>query len=198
MSYPIDPAKLLRQARVLAGVGAGRGRPSPTNLRRAVSSSYYAVFHGITLAVAAHVLPRAAPPDELHRATRWVNHRDVRAVCTAVSRCAGITSPIQGLPAGLGPRDEPLWLAFSVRSGNGRVSAVPTDLQVVTDAFGSLYLSRHAADYDHLASFPKATAVGHVDDADEALTRLAAHVTDPAFQRFFGYVAMRSSGAGSR
>ena len=43
-SYPIDPDKLLEQAAQLAGEDAGRGRPSYTNHRRAVSSAYYAAF----------------------------------------------------------------------------------------------------------------------------------------------------------
>ncbi len=47
-SYPIDPDKLLEQAAQLAGEDAGRGRPSYTNHRRAVSSAYYAAFHQVS------------------------------------------------------------------------------------------------------------------------------------------------------
>ena len=43
----MNPAELFRIARHLAtgGVGSGRGRPRQTELRRAISAAYYAMFH---------------------------------------------------------------------------------------------------------------------------------------------------------
>jgi len=59
-SYPIDPDKLLEQAAQLAGEDAGRGRPSYTNHRRAVSSAYYAAFHQVSDQVARGLFPGKA------------------------------------------------------------------------------------------------------------------------------------------
>lgn len=195
MSYPIDPDKLLRQARALAGVGAGRGRPSPTNHRRAVSAAYYALFHGLNLEVVRNALPAGALDAELQHASRWVNHRDVRVVCELVSVCAATTTAITGIPKGLSQRAEPLWEALSTTDlAGGRVSAVPTNLRFLVDVFPALQAARHAADYDHLAEFPKATTIGHVEDADEALARLRVGTNDPYFQRFFAWVLARATG----
>src|SRR5712692_884949 len=60
MQRPIKPEWLLRLARELAGERAGQGQPRNTNLRRATSSAYYALFHGIALAVADEALPSAS------------------------------------------------------------------------------------------------------------------------------------------
>jgi hypothetical protein len=42
---PIHPGELLDLADRLAGRGSGPGRPRMIELRRAVSSAYYALFH---------------------------------------------------------------------------------------------------------------------------------------------------------
>lgn len=196
MSHPIDPGKLLRQARVLAGVGAGRGRPSPTNHRRAVSAAYYALYHAITLAAAAHVLPAGASEDEIRRATRWINHKDVRAVSEIVSSCAATTIPISGVPKGLPGRAEPLWLALSAPAGPARASTVPAQLRFVVDAFLTLQAARHSADYDHLADFPKATTIGHVEDAEQAVDYLTQYSNEPAVQRYLAWIIARASAFG--
>ncbi len=104
-----------------------------------------------------------------------------------------MTTPVTGLPKGLAGRAEPLWLALSAPSGGGRVSAVRADLRFVADAFLTLMAARHAADYDHLASFPKATAIGHVADAAEAVQRLANNIGDPYFERFLAWIVARAS-----
>lgn len=159
---------------------------------RAVSAAYYALFHACALAAATHVLPAGASDDEVRRATRWTNHKDIRVVCEAVSVCAASTTPVAGVPKGLAGRAEPLWLALSSPTGSGRMSAVPSDLRFVADVL-TLQAARHAADYDHLANFPKATAIGHVADATEAVLRLESNVTDPYFQRFLAWIVARAS-----
>jgi hypothetical protein len=47
---------LLRLARETAGEGTRRGQRT-TNLRRATSDAYYALFHAIAIAVANETLP---------------------------------------------------------------------------------------------------------------------------------------------
>lgn len=193
MSHHIHPTRLLRQARVLAGVGAGRGRPSPTNHRRAVSAAYYALFHAVNLSAVRYVLPTAAPEREVYQGTRWINHTDVRVVCEAVAACAASLKPVAS-PKGLPVRAIPLWHALSrPAEGDMRISHVPADLRFVTDTFLTLQAARHRADYDHLAEFPKATTLGYVEDAAYAVDRLNDRTDDPSFQRFYAWVVARSS-----
>ena len=64
MPDPIRPQALLEQARVLAGFGAGRGRPRTINHRRAVSAAYYGLYHSIIGHVVQHVLPDPFADDD--------------------------------------------------------------------------------------------------------------------------------------
>jgi hypothetical protein len=197
VSHPIDPKKLLKQAEVLAGVGAGRGRPSTTNHRRAVSAAYYALFQDINLTAARYVLPDIASDEEIQQATRWVNHKDLRYVCEAVATCAASTSAIPPgrLPKGLSQRGSWLWEALSEVQPNGsRTSSVPLHLRLLVVLFVTLQTARHSADYDHLASFPKAKAIVHVSEASLAMQQLHAHVNDPYSQRLFAWIFARASG----
>lgn len=75
-----DPhQRLIVQAQVLAGYRAGRGRPSPTDHRRAVSTAYYALFHSIIAAAVLRVLPTDVAGDEDRlRAARWIQHADIK------------------------------------------------------------------------------------------------------------------------
>lgn len=161
-----------------------------------MSAAYYALYHAITLAAAAHVLPAGASAHEVRRATRWINHKDVRAVSEIVSVCAASTSPITGSPKGLPGRAEPLWLALSTSVENGRASAVPAQLRFAVDAFLTLQAARHSADYDHLAEFPKATTIGHVEDAGQAIEYLEQRRNDPYFQRYLAWIIARASAFG--
>lgn len=197
MSHPIDPRKLLKQAEVLAGVNAGRGRPSTTNHRRAVSAAYYALFQDINLTAAKHVLPAAAPEVEAQQATRWINHKDLRFVCKVIETCAASTSPVSSnqLPKGLSQRGASLWEALSTpQPGGSRASSVPFDLRLLVVIFGTLQAARHSADYDHLANFPKAKAIVHVNEASFAMDKLRQNVKNPYFQRFFVWTFARASG----
>jgi hypothetical protein len=69
---------------------------------------------------------------------------------------------------------------------------VPAPLRRIARAFVDLQDARHTADYDHMASFPKATTQRHVDAAENALALLAAHAEDAHVQRFLALVLFRS------
>lgn len=72
---------------------------------------------------------------------------------------------------------------FSTPVATGdRVGSVPTELRRIARTFVDLQDARHTADYDHLASFPKATTQRHVDAAEYALALMAAHALDPRVQ----------------
>jgi hypothetical protein len=195
VSHPIDPDKLLGQARALAGVEAGPGRPSTTDHRRAVSAAYYALFHELCLAASRYVLPGEASDREIRQAARWINHKDLRAVCEVLYTCAVQVSPAKEPPKGLRQRAVPLWEALSrPHPDGGRSLAAPRELQIVAVAFVALQAARHSADYDHLADFPKATTIGHVEVASLAIGYLRKHSDDPYFQRLFAWIFANSSG----
>lgn len=188
MSDPIDPTRLLKQAAELAGINAGPGRPDPTNHRRAVSAAYYALFHAICLAAARHVLPDEAPDEEVWGVTRWVNHKDVSAVCDAVSACAVAGSVGNGLPKRVGQSAAPLWIALSTPQPTGaRLATVSLQLQAIADVFVALYEARQTADCDHSAKFSKQTALGHVQAAETAVKLLHDHAVDAQIERFLAW-----------
>lgn len=103
MSHPIRPDRLITQAKALAGYGAGRGRPSPTNHRRAVSAAYYALFHALIAAAVERVLPaNIASDDDRHRAARWIQHDDLKQAASWVIACAGVSTPTSTPPTRTG------------------------------------------------------------------------------------------------
>gem|GEM_PF-1413418 len=192
MSDPIVPWRLLRQARALSGFDAGRGRPSPINHRRAVSGAYYALFHAITQAAVGRVLPDGVATDEERfRACRWINHLDISAACRWVQACALETAPTQ-TPSSKTGRAQGIWELFSTPAGAGRVADVPSALNIATGAFLDLQRNRHAADYDHLASFPKADAKRQVEAASRAVDALHDNLGDPQVERFLTLVLFRA------
>lgn len=195
MSDPISPSKLLEQAEALAGMRAPAGRPKTTDHRRAISSAYYALFHEINLTAARHILPDGAEDEEIWGVTRWVNHGDVRAVCEAILACAVARKPLDELPKGLSQSAEPVWRALSRSDESGtRTSNVSVQLHLVADAFVSLHIARQEADYDHSASFSKATTVGHVDASKLAIDFLREDVNSSELSRLSTWIVARASG----
>lgn len=84
----INPDHLLDQARVLARVPAA-GAPRQADLRRAISSCYYAVFHH-TLTAAADMFVgntnRSSP--EYALAYRAIGHKALRDLCVDLQKVA--------------------------------------------------------------------------------------------------------------
>lgn len=195
MSDPIRPGALFEQARVLAGFGAGKGKPRTINHRRAVSAAYYGLFHSILGHTVQHVFDSdrtAATDADRFRSMRFVDHEDVNKVAKWVSACADQSTPVAALPKNL--PDKGVWELFSAETAPGqRVSAVPSSLRTVADAFPSLKDARHAADYDHLEAFPKATAVAFVSEAEGAWRALDANADDEYVRRFLALVAFKAS-----
>ena len=60
----MNPDDLIRIARYLAstGTGVGIGRPSRADLRRAVSTTYYALFHALAECCANTLIGAPPPP----------------------------------------------------------------------------------------------------------------------------------------
>ncbi len=190
---PIDPRGLLNQARKLASkpafVFSGDSPPDATivrfhnalpepgsdDFRRAVSASYYALFHALTLACAAQVAPGSPGPPS-RQLTRAIGHRDVRAVADWVS---GSKPP---------------------EFAEAAVVRLRTDdaARQISQAFQSLQDGRLEADYDHNVLFRQPDALRHIGVAREALdlVRRAAFATSPAGRLFLGLIALRARGGG--
>lgn len=201
MTKPIWASALLRTAEQLAGVGAGRGRPALTDLRRATSTAYYAIFHQILRHGAIDFLPSGAEP-EVASVARWFTH-------TGVLGAAGLVLDADTVTAGLGQvKRQSLEGVMAIRTSAG--GAVPRDLVVVADAFQSLQDARHKADYDGNYDPVRAVTINHVDDARaavEATWRLwnegsrvseeAARAND-AYRTFLPLAMLRSGGPRAR
>lgn len=145
----IEPEELLQ----LAGLEAGRGRPRTIDLRRSVSSSYYAVFHRLTTDCTVEVFgPDPSREGQRRDATRWLHHGDVRGLTECV----------------LGKRNPELSRVL------GQVSA---GVRQVSQTFGDLQDARHAADYDHDYEVDKRAALIHLILAQRAVA-IARRMTD--------------------
>jgi hypothetical protein len=120
-------ADLLEQAVTLARLDPRR--PKQANLRRAVSSAYYALFHLLTGDAAGLY---ADEFEVAARICRTHNHGDMKKVS---AQFAG-----NKLPKALQPRGS---------------YTTPPELKVVADAFVRLQQFRHEADYDLTRTFSR-------------------------------------------
>lgn len=146
---PLWPDELIVQAERLAGRGAGQGKPRTADLRRAVSSAYYALFHELCLLATDRLLPGLGAGDPNYaQVTRWFMHSDLRALAE------GVVNPNRAVSVALaGPH---------------------RDLVFIADAFIALQRERERADYDHTYDARKATSLGYVDQARDAIDRMRA------------------------
>lgn len=159
MTGPIYGSRLIITAERLAGVGAGRGRPALSDLRRATSTAYYALFHQVIRHGAFEFLPEASESEAAELA-RWFSH-------TGVFSAAGLVlDAASGKPSGHFGKHDRVAIA-ALRSA--AVGTVPLRVVTVADAFQSLQAAREAADYDGNYDPVRAVTLNHVQDAKEAL-----------------------------
>ncbi|MHB1469786.1 MAG: hypothetical protein ACYCSI_02545 [Solirubrobacteraceae bacterium] len=64
-----------------------------------------------------------------------------------------------------------------------------TGVEDLATAFCDLQEARHRADYDHLASFSKAMALSHVEEAENAIRALEQE-DEPARDALFALLAL--------
>ena len=139
----MNPEHLLEQAERLAS--AGTGRPRQADLRRAVSTAYYALFHLLTREssrkVASHVGLRLL-------VARAFNHAEMKRASVAFAK--------KQLPEDLG--------------STMPTATISADLQMVANSFVQLQEYRHRADYDTRSDrgFTRQTARAEVRRAREA------------------------------
>jgi uncharacterized protein (UPF0332 family) len=138
MSFHAD---LLDQAEHLARLDPRR--PKQVNLRRAISSAYYALFH--LLAAEASSL-YAAEPEIASRISRTLNHGEMKKTSLMIAN-------------GKLPR--------AIQLPSGGYSA-PADLKVVAKTFVSLQEARHEADYDVSRIVKRQEVLESVESARQA------------------------------
>jgi len=111
-------------------------RPKQANLRRSVSTAYYALFHQLTDASASFLVSGSGPGrDALRKALRRAfAHTDMMKLSKSF--------------AGRAPPNA--W-----KSAAGSIS---NDLKFVADAFVEIQQARHEADYDHTRKWTKQQA----------------------------------------
>jgi hypothetical protein len=170
MRRPISPNWLLRLAAELAGEGAGRGQPRNTNLRRATSSAYYALFHAIGLAVADEALPNASE-NERYGYTRYVTHTAIKEVCDWIS---GNTPPLH----------------LRAVVDRLRRNAV---LSAVASAFVVLQEERESADYDHQADFTRPATLGLVGRPRQAVRSTTTEAASDDFRAFYALIGLQTT-----
>lgn len=142
MSFGTD---LLSHAIELLGSDLLETEPNEISCRRAVSASYYGLFHQINDDAANLIAPNV-PTVTKHRIQRWFDHAEMKRICSRF------------LPTNL---DQPLLDLIGP-------SSTP-DLQTVARSFIQLQDARHRADYDLSYKLDLKQARQHVELAVSAL-----------------------------
>ena len=139
---------LLSQADMLAKTDPRR--PKAANLRRAISSAYYALFHHL-IESAGQLLAGTQDSDWplVALTTRAFNHGDMRAASRALQN----GQPPEVFRA--------LWARYGVPSNS--------DIDIVAGSFVKLQELRHSADYDLNANFLRAEVVAAIQRARDAI-----------------------------
>jgi len=140
---------LLEQAdRLIAPVGPGA--PRQVDLRRAISSAYYSVFHAVLAAAADEFVGRTRRGETAYGLVyRRVDHGALRDLCTEVQKA---TLPVR-------------YKRYEPRRGFG------PNLTAFAMSLIELQQRRHAADYDPMIRLKKSDALLAVSTARRAVRR---------------------------
>jgi hypothetical protein len=146
----LNPEHLFDQADRLTAPPGGGGAPRQADLRRAISSAYYGVFHGVLTEAADSFVGKTQRDTPRYALVyRSVDHRSLRAICEDIKKST--------LPA--------KYLKYEPRGGFG------PDLVALATAVIELQEKRHSADYDPLFRARMSDAVLAVATARTALVR---------------------------
>jgi hypothetical protein len=162
MSLPDD---LLEQARHLAA--RERRKPKQASLRRALSATYYALFHLLTDEAASLIAPGQSLAQLRPRIQRAFIHREMEQSSRAFSFAGGAPKV-------------PTEIAEMART----FSTPPADLVLVAEAFVDLQEARHEADYNASAKFTRQdviTTINTARDAFQAWRRIRSHPLSRAY-----------------
>jgi len=144
----LNPEHLFDQADELAARGIGR--PRQTDIRRAISASYYGLFHAAVAAAADLVIGQSNRDQPRYGLVyRSVDHHTLRELCRDVQK--------QTLPEKYKP--------YAPKGGFG------TDIKAFATAVLDLQQKRHTADYDPMAQMKQSDAILVIGTARAALIR---------------------------
>ncbi len=118
-----------------------KNKPTQADIRRSISSAYYALFHHLIEAGTGHLVVDLAQQQALARA---FSHTNMREVCELVTK--------QPLPPILVPL---------------LGSSVPDELRQVADKFVALQDWRHNADYNVSLIFTRNEGRERIDDLED-------------------------------
>ncbi len=157
--------ELLQQAKYLAN--REPRHPRQASLRRAVSSAYYALFHGL-IAEALMVLAPSQPNRLGPLIGRTFVHGDMKKVCIGF----GNSNPAASTATLLAPPISP-------------------DITFVARAFVDLQDARHEADYDTLASFSKPDVMSKIHEVEQSFVKMSLIRGDPNFNVFLSALLLQ-------
>jgi hypothetical protein len=135
---------LLNQAKELSLLDSKK--PKQANLRRSVSTAYYALFH-LLIDEALMVLSPTVPVGLAHVMRRAFNHADMKAACKGF----GSLNPQ--------PQLQPLI-----------TMPVISDLAFVANTFVDLQMNRHLADYDTTDVWSRVQVLALISSVDKAFS----------------------------
>ena len=166
----MNPRHLTEQARRLAGLEVAgeptaarrKGRPRQADLRRAISSAYYAVFHLLVTASSKQIIAGrgGGEADLRHVVSRGFDHGGMKRVCVAFAA---------GAPPGL--------VAAAVGD-------VPPTLREVARVFVALQTERHRADYDRTVTYDRSKVTDLIERAEQVINRIVTLKDEPATRAF--------------
>jgi hypothetical protein len=147
---------LLAQAEILARLDPRK--PKQVNLRRAISSAYYAVFHYLIDESCCMQLGAAhAQRPYRNVLARAFTHTVMKTACTGFAGGTLKTAVIKGLPRDAG--------------GN---YVIDNAIQGVANAFAAMQEKRNLADYDGSERFKRSDVLVLIEASKDAVAQFAA------------------------
>jgi len=147
----LDPVELLDAARLLL-LGPAGAEPSDAQLRRAVSTAYYALFHTLLREAAQRFIGASSAASAGYAILyRGYSHGSMRTICEAVNKSI---------------------LALKYQRVLGHTN-IDQDLRDCASTFVALQAARHSADYDPHAPITLDDASNAIASANEAMKSLA-------------------------
>jgi hypothetical protein len=157
--------ELLSLAREL--VNRNPAAPVDADLRRGVSTAYYALFHLLVHEATIHLV---AIPALRPRIARSFDHRVMKVVCQEYAK---LTPNAAGL----------------LKTASGEV--VPPEIRMIAGAFETLQQARQEADYNIAAIITASQAGVNVKNAEDAFANWEAVQADPAAGTFLAELLCR-------
>lgn len=152
----LNPQHLIDQAELLLS-GRQGAKPRQVDLRRAISSAYYAVFHQTLTAAADEFVGKALRSDQRHRLVyRSIEHSAVKRTCDEASRQNPSSKYRKFFPSG----------------------GFEQNIRDFSNAFIRLQALRHDADYDPAQYFSSVDALISVYLARSAINDFTAASAD--------------------